>query len=101
MRELRTFGEQHNRNILFTELGYNQSHQAPLAPWTYPVDGEDALPVQVVCLRTALAAIAAEPRVVGALLWKWFPHPRPVGRNFQLAIPPIKRVIAEAWLNPQ
>ena len=101
MRELRTFGEQHNRNILFTELGYNQSHQAPIAPWTYPVDGEDALPVQVVCLRTALAAIAAEPRVVGALLWKWFPHPRPVGRNFQLAIPPIKRVIAEAWLSPQ
>ena len=101
MRELRTFGEQHNRNILFTELGYNQSHQAPIAPWAYPVDGEDALPVQVVCLRTALDAIAEEPRVIGALLWKWFPHPRPVGRNFQLAIPPIKRVIAEAWLSPQ
>ena len=101
MGELRAFGELHNRNILFTELGYNQSHQAPLAPWAYPVDGEDALPVQVACMRTALDAIAAEPRVVGALLWKWFPHPRPVGRNFQLAIPPIKRVLAEAWLSPR
>ena len=29
MGELRAFGELHNRNILFTELGYNQSHQAP------------------------------------------------------------------------
>ena len=101
MGELRAFGELHNRNILFTELGYNQSHQAPIEPWAYPVDGEGALPVQVACMRAALDAIAAEPRVVGALLWKWFPHPRPVGRNFQLAIPPIKRVIAEAWLNPR
>ena len=101
MGELRAFSERHNRNILFTELGYNQSHQAPLAPWTYPVDGEDALPVQVACMRAALDAIAEEPRVIGALLWKWFPHPRPVGRNFQLAIPPIKRVITEAWLSPQ
>ena len=101
MRQLSAYGARHNRNILFTELGYNQSHQAPIKPWAYPVDGEDALPVQVFCLRTALAAIADEPRVVGALLWKWFPHPHPVGRNFQLAIPPIKHVIAEAWLGPR
>lgn len=101
MRQLSDYGTRQNRNILFTELGYNQSHQAPLKPWAYPVDGEAALPVQVFCLRTALAAIAREPRVVGALLWKWFPHPHPVGRNFQLAIPPMKRVIAEAWLDPQ
>lgn len=101
MRQLSDYGTRQNRNILFTELGYNQSHQAPLKPWAYPVDGEAALPVQVLCLRTALAAIAREPRVVGALLWKWFPYPHPVGRNFQLAIPPMKRVIAEAWLDPQ
>jgi len=101
IRELRSYGEHHNRNILFTELGYNQSHRAPLEPWAYPTDGEDALPVQIACMRTALAAIAAEPRIVGALLWKWFPYPHPVGRNFQLATPPIKRVISAAWLKPR
>jgi hypothetical protein len=101
MAELGDYADEHHRNILFTELGYNQSHQAPIKPWTFPVDGEDALAVQITCLRTALAAIAAEPRVVGALLWKWFPNPRPVGRNFQLATPPLKRVISKAWLNPR
>ena len=101
MDELRDYADDHNRNILFTELGYNQSHQAPIEPWDYTVDGEDALPVQVFCMRAALTAIAAEPRIVGALLWKWFPHPRPVGHNFQLATPPIKRVISEAWLSPR
>ena len=101
MRELNAFSTAHNRTILFTELGYNQSHQAPLEPWAYAVDGDDAMPVQANCMRIALAAIAAEPRVIGALLWKWFPDPRPVGRNFQLATPQIKRVIAEAWLSPR
>jgi hypothetical protein len=101
MQEMGEYSERHNRQILFTELGYNQSHQAPIKPWAYEVDGEEAQPIQAYCMRTALAAIAAEPRVVGALLWKWFPHPRPVGRNFQLATPPIKQIISEAWLSPR
>ena len=80
MQELGEYSERHNRQILFTELGYNQSYQAPIELWAYKVDGEEARPIQAYCMRTALAAIAAEPRVVGALLWKWFRHPRPVGR---------------------
>ena len=101
MQELGEYSERHNRQILFTELGYNQSYQAPIEPWAYKVDGEEARPIQAYCMRTALAAIAAEPRVVGALLWKWFPRPRPVGRNFQLATPPIIQIISEAWLSPR
>jgi hypothetical protein len=30
-------------------------------------------------------------------LWKWFPNPHPVGRNFQLATPRLKRAISEVW----
>lgn len=97
MAELRLYAELHDRNIVFTELGYNQSFKAPLEPWAYEVDaGAEA--VQQACLQTALEAIDAETRIVGALLWKWFPHPRPVGRNFQLATPEIKRIIAAQWL---
>ena len=102
MGELRAFGELHDRDISSSPSWATTSRtKRRLEPWAYPVDGQDALPVQVACMRAALDAIAAEPRVVGALLWKWFPHPRPVGRNFQLAIPPIKRVLAEAWLSPR
>jgi hypothetical protein len=97
MTELRTYAEPLNRKILFTELGYNQSHQAPIEPWDYAVDGEDARPIQATCMRIALEAIDAEQSVVGALLWKWFPNPRPIGRNFQMAAPHIRHVIAENW----
>lgn len=98
MGKLRPFAQRHNRKIVFTELGYNQSHKASVEPWDYQVDpGTEAL--QLACLRTALEAIEAEPAVVGSLLWKWFPHPRPVGRNFQLATPDIKKMLAALWLD--
>jgi hypothetical protein len=99
MAELRRYAEPLNRKILFTELGYNQSHQAPIEPWDYAVHGEDARSIQAICMRIALEAINKEERVVGALLWKWFPNPRPIGRNFQMAAPHIQRVIAENWQN--
>ena len=51
-------------------------------------------------LRVALRAVEAEPAVVGVFLWKWFPNPHPVGRNFQLATPRLKRAIADVWLDP-
>ena len=100
MAEIRTYAEPLNRHVLFTELGYNQSHKTAMTPWDYEVDGEEARPVQIACMQTALEVIAREERVVGALLWKWFPHPRPVGRNFQLAAPHMRSAIAEQWKNP-
>lgn len=100
MREIRIYAEPLNRKVLFTELGYNQSHKAAAAPWAYDVDGEDARPVQIACMETALKMIEREERVVGALLWKWFPHPHPMGRNFQLAAPHMRGAITKLWATP-
>jgi hypothetical protein len=97
MAELRAYAQSQNRQVLFTELGYNQSHLAPLEPWNYRVDGEEASQVQEACWHAAFQAMAAEPCVVGALLWKWFPYPRPVGRNFPLATPRIRQIITASW----
>ena len=97
---LREFSQTRGRPVLFTELGYNHSLTAPARPWEYDTDGEAAREVQAICLRAALDAIEAEPALIGAFLWKWFPEPRPLGRNFQLATPPIMAVIRAAWSNP-
>ena len=95
--ELRAYSIEHNRNIVFTELGYNQSYTAAAEPWDYRVDDDGSRSVQEMCWRVAFNAISSEPRIVGALLWKWFPNPRPIGRNFQLATRPIMTIIADAW----
>ncbi|MBI2504678.1 MAG: hypothetical protein HYW07_15770 [Candidatus Latescibacteria bacterium] len=96
--ELRTYSQQTGKYILFTELGYNQSYLAPVEPWNYQVDGEGARSIQETCMRTALEVVADESSIVGAFLWKWFPYPRPVGRDFQLATPAIRQIISSIWL---
>jgi Glycoside Hydrolase Family 113 len=97
MARLHKFGDEQGKNIVFTELGYNCSHNAPVKPWEYREDGDDALPIQKTCLRAALTSIEQEPKVIGAFLWKWFPPPRETGHNFRLATPEIKALISEVW----
>ena len=97
MKQLGQFSRLHDRRILFTELGYNRSFRAALRPWESHTDGEAARAVQQRCMRSALTAIREEPTVIGAFLWKWFPRPRSVGRNFQLATPGMQAVIRDAW----
>lgn len=97
MDELHRYAGKQNRNIVFTELGYNRSHDAAVRPWESRTDGPEAEALQATCLQIALEAIENEPRVLGGFLWKWFPEPRPVGRNFQLATPALKRVISAVW----
>ncbi len=97
MDTLRAYSQQTGKEILFTELGYNRSFAAAAEPWEYHTDGPEAEALQSLCMRIALEAIEAEPKVVGSFLWKWFPEPYPVGRNFQLATPAMKDTIRSAW----
>ncbi len=95
-RRLRGFSWKTGKKIVLTELGYNQSFRAASEPWTYTVD-PGAEPLQLRCMTVALNAIASEPAIVGSFLWKWFPEPRPVGRNFQLATTNMRSVIRDVW----
>jgi hypothetical protein len=97
MGEVSAYATACNRRVVFTELGYNRSLRAAAEPWAYQLDGSEAEALQAECLRSALAAIDREPAVVGAFLWKWFPRPRSVGRNFQLATVAMSQVIRDAW----
>lgn len=85
------------RSIVLTELGYGRHFRAASEPWSYRDDGGEAAELQATCLRIALETIAETPSVVGAFLWKWFPEPRPAGRNFRLADPANRAVIRGEW----
>lgn len=97
MERLRRYSIAQRRTVVFTELGYNRSWKAASEPWAYRTDGEDAETLQATCMRIALEAIEREPAVAGAFLWKWFPEPHAVGRNFQLATPAMRRSIRAVW----
>ena len=98
MARMREFSERHDKIVVFTELGYNLSSKAPYEPWDYEAKGgRYAAELQERCMRAALSAIAMEPSVVGAFLWKWFPGEREP-RDFAMSSPAMRRVISEHWL---
>lgn len=101
MRRLRAFARRHRRNVVFTELGYDESLSAAREPWAPRRDGPRAPALKLRCLDAALEAIHAEPAVLGAFLWKWFPEPRPNGRDFRLATPDVRTLIARHWKTPK
>lgn len=98
MGELRAFRSVTAKPIVFTELGYNRSWSAAREPWDNHTDGPDAEGLQRRLLGVALDAIEREEAVVGAFLWKWFPRPRSVGRDFQLAAPAIQDTLRRSWV---
>jgi Glycoside Hydrolase Family 113 len=100
LARLREYSRQHGRPLVFTEIGYNRNWRAASRPWSYEVDGPEAEPLQARCLRVALEAIESEPAILGSFLWKWFPEPHPVGRNFQLAVPAMLESIRSVWRAP-
>jgi len=83
---------------VFTELGYTLSSKAAEKPWAYERGGEDAEGVQTRSMSTALQAIAGEPDVLGAFVWKWFPGRRG-GEDFAAASPAMRKVLRSAWGN--
>lgn len=85
-----------DRPVVFTELGYNLSSRAAVEPWAYERGGRDAEGVQTRAMAAALEAIAAEPVVRGAFVWKWFPGPT-VGEDFLASTPAMREVLGAAW----
>ena len=96
MATLRRFADETGKNIVFTELGYNTAFETPIRPWDAKSDGAAASGIQELCTAVALRAVAAEARVEGAFLWKWFPGDR-VPRDFAMSSPAMREVIGSHW----
>ncbi len=97
MNELRKFSSDWQKPIVFTELGYSRTWIAAREPWLARTEEQESESLQRLCLRLALEAIEQEPAVVGSFLWKWFPEPRPVGRDFQMAAPGVREELRSVW----
>ncbi len=94
---LRDYGAQHQRPVVLGELGYNRSLQAAVRRWEYRMHADPAAEaLQVRCLDTALEALATNPGIAGAFLWKWFPGETTRG-NFLKSTPVMRRVISRHW----
>lgn len=97
--ELGTFSKRNgNKQIIFVELGYNESAKAAAEPWSFKTGGENAAEIQARCMDVALDLPSKHPFLAGIFLWKWFPEVASREQeNFRLQTPTIKAIIAKHW----
>ena len=94
------FAENLNKQIIFTEIGYDISEKAAVEPWRPggfdPVKGEN---LQKLCLRIALDKVQDYNQMAGVFLWKWFPETQSFEHyeNYNLQRPEIKSLLKEIW----
>lgn len=96
--ELSSFSQKTGKQIVFTELGYNESSEAAAHPWDYKTGGTNAEALQARCLRIALQETARAEFLHAVFLWKWFPNlPEREPENFDLRKPAPRAAIQTVW----
>lgn len=96
--ELEKFSRQNGKQILFTEIGYNESARAAAEPWGFKTGGEHATEIQERCINVALGLPAKHPFLAGMYWWKWFPETtHHEQENYRLQTPSIRDLLMKYW----
>jgi hypothetical protein len=96
--ELEKFSKQNGKQLLFVEIGYNESARAAAEPWGFQTGGDHAPEIQQRCIEVALDLPARHSFIAGMFWWKWFPEiPHHHEENYRLQTPAIKALIAKHW----
>ena len=96
--ELAKYSQQHGKQFLFVEIGYNTSSRAAAEPWGFKTGGDYAAEIQQRCIDAALRLPAKHRFIAGMFWWKWFPEiPHRHEENYKLQTEPIKALFAKYW----
>ena len=86
------------KQVLFVEIGYNESANAAAKPWAYHRGGTNAREIQERCIEAVLSLTNKHPWLAGMFFWKWFPElPDDDEEDFRIQTPAIKALIAKHW----
>ena len=97
--ELEQFSRRNgDKQVVFVEVGYNESNRAAAEPWSFQTGGENAAEIQARCLDAALALTGKHPWLAGMFLWNWFPElAHHHEEDFRLQKPELKALMARHW----
>jgi len=91
-----------NKQIIFTEIGYDISVNAAKEPWNSDrLDQKEGESLQKLCLKIALEKVKNYDQMAGLFLWKWFPETQPFAHHedYNLQRAEIKILLKEVWSN--
>jgi hypothetical protein len=93
---LESLSSQHNRPIIFTEIGYRSVDGANQRPWEWQTSGTIDLQEQADCYRAALETLWGKPWLKGIYWWYWSTDPDqggPEDMDFTPHNKPAERVL--------
>ncbi|HMV66937.1 MAG TPA: hypothetical protein PKA64_08815 [Myxococcota bacterium] len=95
-RDLDGFADRVGRDVVLTEVGYQNRDGANISPW-WAASTEPDPAEQAACLDAALRGIAGARRVGGALLWKTSYDPATDEDGFDMINRPAGDVVKRWW----
>lgn len=76
-KDIQKVANKFNKKVIFTELGFKNSADAAIEPWTWPqrmdknkVERSDQ--TQINCYEAMFTSLWDEPWIDGFFIWKWF-----------------------------
>jgi hypothetical protein len=100
--EIIPFANNLDKQIIFTEIGYDISENAAMEPWISGDSGQhNGEYLQKLCLQVALEKVKEHDQMAGFFLWKWFAETKPSRHhaNYNLQRPEIKSLLKKLWTN--
>jgi len=101
-QEIIPFADNLNKQIIFTEIGYDVSVNAAKEPWTPGNSNQqEGGYLQKLCLKVALEKVKEHDQMAGIFLWKWFAETEPFAHHedYNLQRREIKSLLKELWTN--
>jgi len=85
-KRLKELSKKYNKKIVFTEIGYKNTADAAIEPWTWPQDMDDSVilseETQIACYQALFESLWGESWFDGVYIWKWF-HSTYKYKNFE------------------
>lgn len=72
MARLGEFSRAQKRDVIFVEVGFNESAKAAAEPWAYATGGPNAGEIRLRCIESALRLENRYSFLAGMFFWKWF-----------------------------
>ena len=87
-----------DKPVVFTEVGYALSRDAPREPWVPKVDrSAEASEVRARLTEVILNEMPKHDFIAGVFFWKWIPGRTWFQNDFSMRDPAMRSLIAHAW----
>lgn len=100
-KELKTLSEQHNKKVIFTEVGYRSMVGSTIKPWEHGTGGEYSAKIQDNAYKALFNSLWNESWFHGIFIWKWYhDHERQGGKgdlDFTPQNKPAEKTIRDFW----